>query len=153
MVGAREQQVDVLHRAKSRPGVAGGDGRALEDDGLEPGVGERAHGERHRTRDEQQTLHGEGVGGPAEDGPLGTQRIERVGRAEGPPQQGADAVFFGGRDGEAEVGAAVESPPHGGRIGFGAAGLPEQARRRLDRRIFDDRLAPHVLIMPPGWPW
>ena len=91
---------------------------------------------------------------PLSDGPLGAQRVQGVGRTERPPQQRADPVFFGGRDGEAEVGAAGQGPPHRGRVGLGAAGLPEQARRRLDRRILDAGASPLICssCRPVPWP-
>ncbi len=148
MVRLRQQQVDVLHRAQSRFRIARRDHRALENDRFQPGAGEGFDGQGDRPGQKQQRLHPVGIGRPTEHGPKGTQHVERVGRTEGAPEQGADAVLRGGRDGEVEVRTAVEGTPDGGRVRLVAAGLPEQCRRLLDDRV-PGPLGLHALIVAP----
>ena len=131
VLAARQQDVDVLHGAQSGLGIAGGHRRPFEDHRFQPGVGQRAHRQRHRPGDEQHRLHAEGIGHAAEDGTARPELFSRVGRTEGPPQQRGDPVLHGGGQGAFDVGTAGEGTPERGRIGITAAGLPEQLGRRL----------------------
>ena len=126
MVGSGEQQVDVLHRAQTGFGIARRHRRALQDDGLQAGAGQRPDGERDRAREQEQRFHPVGVGGATKGGPERAELLERIGRGQCAPEQGADAVLGRGRDGQAEVGTAVEGTPDGDRIGLAAAGLPKE---------------------------
>ncbi len=134
VIATGEQEVDVLHRAQPRRGIAGRHGGPLEDHWFEAGVGQRAHGQGHRPGDEKERLHPEGVRQSAEGGAIRAQRVAAVGGAEGPPQQRGDPVVGSGGHGAVDVGPAGEGTPERGRIGITAAGLPEHSGRRLGRR-------------------
>ena len=126
VIGAGEQEVDVVHRAEPRRRVTGGHSGPLEDDRFQSGVGQGPHREGHRAGDEQEGLHAERVDHVTEHGAAGPDFVARTGRMERPPQQWADSVVGRGGDGSVQVGAAIEGTPDRFRIGIRAAGRPEQ---------------------------
>jgi len=76
VISPRQQQVDVVHRPQAGLGVARRHGRALEDDRLEPDVGERTHGERDGTREQEDLLHPQRVCHVAQRGPVGAESVQ-----------------------------------------------------------------------------
>ena len=128
MPAAGEKEVEVIHRPKARIGVAGGQCRTFEHDGVKPGLRQRCDGGSDGSREQDKGPGAPSLAVLAHCGPsiaaAGVARALHVGRLQASPEQRGDALTYRSRAGEIDIGAAGEGARYGFEIGRGAARRP-----------------------------